>query len=225
VLVCFLYAFSSSRNEAKKISELEVKFLGDNNLFITHESVNKLLIQNGESITNVPKEILDLNGLENALKSNAMIKTAEVYLAVNGKVRADVVQRKPIARVSTNASYYIDDEGKYMPLSTNYTAHVPIVTGSVEKNNLANIFKIASKIYEDEFLKTHIVEIHQEQDQTLSLKTRVYDFEIELGDLNDLDKKINNLKAFYQKAKKDKTLSSYKKVNLQFNNQVVCTKK
>ncbi len=225
VLVCFLYAFSSSRNEAKKISELEVNFLGDNNLFITHESVNKLLIQNGESITNVPKEILDLNGLENALKSNAMIKTAEVYLAVNGKVRADVVQRKPIARVSTNASYYIDDEGKYMPLSTNYTAHVPIVTGSVEKNNLANIFKIASKIYEDEFLKTHIVEIHQEQDQTLSLKTRVYDFEIELGDLNDLDKKINNLKAFYQKAKKDKTLSSYKKVNLQFNNQVVCTKK
>ncbi|MEZ4781696.1 MAG: cell division protein FtsQ/DivIB [Flavobacteriaceae bacterium] len=225
VLVGFLFAFSSSRNQSRKISELEVKFLGDNNLFVTHETVNKLLIQNGKNVTNVPKEILDLNGLENALKSNAMIKTAEVYLAVNGKVRAYVVQRKPIARVSTNASYYIDDEGKYMPLSTNYTAHVPIVTGSVEKNNLANIFKIASKIYEDEFLKTHIVEIHQEQDQTLSLKTRVYDFEIELGDLNDLDKKINNLKAFYQKTKKDKTLSSYKKVNLQFNNQVVCTKK
>jgi len=225
VLVGFLFAFSSSRNVSRKIAELEVNFLGDNNLFITHESVNKLLIQNGETVTNVPKEILDLNGLENALKSNTMIKTAEVYLAVNGKVRADVIQRKPIARVSTNASYYIDDEGKYMPLSTNYTAHVPIVTGSVEKNNLANIYTIANKIYNDEFLKTHIVEIHQNQNQTLSLKTRVYDFEIELGDLSDLDKKINNLKAFYQKAKKDNTLSNYNKVNLQFNNQVVCTKK
>ena len=225
VLVGFLFAFSSSRNEAKKVSELEVSFLGDNNLFINHESVNKLLIQNGVSVTNVPKEILDLNGLENALKSNAMIKTAEVYLAVNGKVQADVVQRKPIARVSTNASYYIDEEGEYMPLSTNYTAHVPIVTGFVEKNNLVNIYTIANKIYEDEFLKTHVVEIHQKRNQTLSLKTRVYDFEIELGDLSDLDKKINNLKAFYQKAKKDKTLSSYSKVNLQFNNQVVCTKK
>lgn len=225
VLVGFLFAFSSSRNQSRKISELEVKFLGDNNLFVTHETVNKLLIQNGETVTNVPKEILDLNGLENALKSNTMIKTAEVYLAVNGKVRADVIQRKPIARVSTNASYYIDDEGKHMPLSANYTAHVPIVTGSVEKNNLANVYTIANKIYNDEFLKTHIVEIHQNQNQALSLKTRVYDFEIELGDLSDLDKKINNLKAFYQKAKKDKTLSSYKKVNLQFNNQVVCTKK
>ena len=225
VLVCFLYAFSTHRNDAKKIAEVEVTFLGDNNLFITYETVNKLLIQNNQNVTNVPKEILDLNGLENALKSNAMIKTAEVYLAVNGKVRADVIQRKPIARVSTNASYYIDDEGEFMPLSTSYTAHVPIVTGHVEKNNLKNIYTIANKIVNDEFLKTHIVEIHQSQDQTLSLKTRVFDFEIELGDLNDLDKKINNLKAFYQKAKKDKMRNTYSKVNLQFNNQVVCTKK
>lgn len=225
VLVCFLYAFSSHRNDAKKISQVDVTFFGDNNLFVTHETVNKLLIQNNQNVTNVPKEILDLNGLENALKSNAMIKTAEVYLAVDGKVRADVIQRKPIARVSTNASYYIDDEGRYMPLSTSYSAHVPIVTGYVEKNNLKNIYTIASKIFKDEFLKTHIVEIHQSQDQSLSLKTRVFDFEIELGDLNDLDKKINNLKAFYQKAKKDKMLNTYSKVNLQFNNQVVCTKK
>ena len=225
LLIGFLFAFSTNRNSAKKVTELEVNFSGDNNLFITHETVNKLLIQNNETVTNVPKEILDLNGLENALKSNAMIKTAEVYFAANGKVRADVIQRKPIARVSTNASYYIDDGGEYMPLSTNYTAHVPIVTGSVEKNNLANIFTIASKIFEDEFLKTHVVEIHQDENQTMSLKTRVFDFEIVLGDLNDLDKKINNLKAFYQKAKKDKMLNTYSKVNLQFNNQVVCTKK
>jgi len=33
------------------------------------------------------------------------------------------------------------------------------------------------------------------------------------------------LKAFYQKAKKDDMLSKYSKVNLQFDNQVVCTKK
>jgi len=225
VFVCFLYAFSSVRNNAKNVSELEVNFLGDNNLFITHETVNKLLIQNGETVTNVPKEILDLNGLENALKSNTMIKAAEVYIAVNGRVRADVIQRKPIARVSTNASYYIDDEGQFMPLSTNYTAHVPIVTGSVEKNNLTNIFTIASKIYKDEFLKTHVVEIHQNQNQTINLRVRVFDFEIVLGEIKDLDKKISNLKAFYQKAKKDETLNTYSKVNLQFNNQVVCTKK
>jgi cell division protein FtsQ len=54
---------------------------------------------------------------------------------------------------------------------------------------------------------------------------RLSEFEILVGYLENLDKKIKNLKAFYQKAKKDKVLDVYKTVNLQFDNQVVCTKK
>jgi cell division protein FtsQ len=199
--------------------------MGDDNLFITEETVNKLLIQNKADHTSVPKEILDLNELELALKSNPMIKTAQVQLTVDGEVRADVVQRRPIARVSTNASYYIDDEGLFMPLSSNYTARVPLVTGYIMKNDLSNVFKIAHKIYNDQFLKTHVVEIRQNQDKNIVLKTRVLDFEILIGQLDRLDGKISNLKAFYQKAKKDKMLNKYSKVNLQFENQVVCTKK
>ena len=225
MLTTLLLAFSAQRNSERLVSKIHINFLGDDNLFITRETVNKLLIQNNESVTNVPKEILDLNGLENALKSNPMIKTAEVYLTVSGEVQADINQRKPIARVSTNAAYYIDDLGAYMPLSKNYTARVPLVTGFVEKNNLGSIFTIANKIKNDDFLKNQIVEIHQKQNLNMVLKTRMADFEIELGDLKHLDKKINNLKAFYQKAKKDKTLNTYSKVNLQFENQVVCTKK
>jgi len=209
----------------RKVQNIQVNFIGENNLFITEETVNKLLIQNKEEVTSVAKEILDLNELEITLKSNPMIKSAQVYLTVNGNVRADVMQRKPIARVSENTSYYIDDEGKYMPLSSNYTARVPLVTGFVDKNGLSNLFKIVSKIYNDHFLKTHIVEIHQKQDETIVLKTRVLDFEILIGNLDGLDKKINNFKAFYQKAKKDESLKKYTKVNLQFENQVVCTKK
>ena len=225
VLMCLVFAFSANRNNRRPVSQVKVNFLGDDNLFITQESVNKLLIVKKEDLTKVPKEILDLNRLETALNSNPMIKTAQVYLTVNGEVRADVKQRNPIARVSTNASYYIDDEGKFMPLSTNYSARVPLVTGFIEKNNLNNVFKIAHKIYNDQFLKKHIIEIHQNQDQTLVLKNRVLDFEIVIGNVDRLDKKINNLKVFYQKAKKDKTLEKYKIVNLQFENQVVCTKK
>lgn len=213
------------RSTERNVTDFKINFIGEDNLYITQESVNKLLIQNKQNVTKVAKEILDLNGLETALNSNPMIKTAQVYLTVNGEVRADVVQRKPIARVNTNASYYIDDEGLFMPLSSNRSARIPLVTGYVEKNNLDNLFKIASKVYNDEFLKTHIVEIHQSRKGTIKLKTRVTDFEILIGNLNNLDKKINNLKAFYQKAKKDKTLNKYSKVNLQFDNQVVCTKK
>ncbi|MDB4401840.1 cell division protein FtsQ/DivIB [Algibacter sp.] len=172
----------------------------------------------------MPKETLVLNELEKALKSNPMIKTAEVYVAVNGKLNAEIEQKTPIARVSTNASYYIDDEGSSMPLSKNYSARVPLVTGYVEKNNLKKVFKIARKINKDEFLKKHVFEIHQDINMNLYLRLRKCDFIVQLGDGEFLDKKINNLKAFYKQNQKNNTLNKYSQVNLQFENQVICTK-
>ena len=59
----------------------------------------------------------------------------------------------------------------------------------------------------------------------ISLKLRLLDFEVLVGTLDNLEIKLQNLKAFYQKAKKDTMLDVYKSVNLQFDNQVVCTKK
>ncbi|TXE18881.1 hypothetical protein ES692_05370 [Psychroserpens burtonensis] len=225
VLVVFLYAFSSVRNATRTVKTPEIKFVGDDNLFVTHETVSKLLIQNQESVTNKPKDIIDLNRLESALNSNPMIKQAQVFMSVDGAITAEIEQKKPIARVSTNASYYIDETGGFMPLSTNYTARVPLITGLIEKNDLANVHAVARKIQGDDFLTKHVVVIHQNRDKTIDLKFRSHDFNIHLGTLKLLDKKINNLKAFYKKAMKDNTLENYKLVNLKFDKQVICTKK
>ncbi|MDB4303211.1 cell division protein FtsQ/DivIB [Desulfosarcina sp.] len=219
-----LFAFSSSKNASRIISEPSIHFQGDNNLFITHETVSKLLIQNQEGVKSMPKETLDLNILETALNSNTMIKSAQVYMAVNGNLKVDIEQKKPIARVSTNASYYIDNQGTYMPLSSNHTARVPLVTGHVDKNNLNNVFIMANKVQNDEFLKKNVVEIHQNENKTIYLKLRQCSFKVQMGNINHLEKKINNLKAFYKQSLKEKTLNNYSKVNLQFDNQVVCTK-
>ena len=225
VLVVFLYAFSSMRNATRTVEVPDIKFVGDDILFVTHETVSKLLIQNQESVANKPKDIIDLNELESALNSNSMIKQAQVFMSVDGLITAEIEQKKPIARVSTNASYYIDETGSFMPLSTNYTARVPLITGFIEKNDLANVYAVAATIQSDDFLMKHVVVIHQNQDKTIDLKFRSHDFNIHLGTLKLLDKKINNLKAFYKKAMKDKTLDNYKLVNLKFDKQVICTKK
>jgi cell division protein FtsQ len=213
------------RNATRTVEAPDIKFVGDDILFVTHETVSKLLIQNQESVANKPKDIIDLNELESALNSNPMIKQAQVFMSVDGLITAEIEQKKPIARVSTNASYYIDETGSFMPLSTNYTARVPLITGFIEKNDLANVYAVAATIQSDDFLMKHVVVIHQNQDKTIDLKFRSHDFNIHLGTLKLLDKKINNLKAFYMKAMKDKTLDNYKLVNLKFDKQVICTKK
>ena len=222
--VVFLYVFASKRNAKREVMAPEIQFLGDNNLFITHSNVSKLLIQNRGAASSVAKETLDLNELEASLNANPMIKSAEVFLSVNGKFSAKIKQKKPIARVIGEQSYYIDSEGGCMPLSNNYTERVPMVTGVVSKKRLSTVFKIASVIKEDRFLRKNVVEVEQTKEGTIRLKLRQCDFVVHLGRLDYLEKKISNLKVFYAKAIKDKALKKYSKVNLQFENQVVCTK-
>jgi cell division protein FtsQ len=112
-----------------------------------------------------------------------------------------------------------------MPLSSNYSARVPLVVGDLKKNDLSIIYKFAKMVDKDEFLKKHVIEIRQNNDKTLDFKIRKSDFIVHLGTLDKLEKKINNFKAFYQKALKDKVLDNYKLVNLKFDKQVICTKK
>ena len=48
---------------------------------------------------------------------------------------------------------------------------------------------------------------------------------IEFGNNNRLKNKIQNLKAFYNRAISKNEIDKYKKINLQFENQVVVVKK
>lgn len=224
-IVIFLFAFSANRNAARVIENPEVKFLEREQDFITRTMVNKLLIQNNDSVTNVRKEQLDLDVLEERLRANEMIQDAEVYLSVNGTLGAKIKQRTPIARIATKNSYYIDSEGKAMPLSTVSAAHVPFVEGKVAKNELKNVYVLAKYIAEDDFLKKNVISIIQNDNKTFNLKLRTNDFVVLFGNIKNIKKKVNNLKAFYKKAMKDKTLDNYAKVDLKFTNQVVCTKK
>ncbi len=225
MLVVFLFAFSNQRNNQRLLAPPTVKFLGEGHHFITNTGVSKLLIQNNQTLTDQPKDIIDLDRLEVTLNNNPMIKNAEVYISVEGKVTAEIEQKRPIARVLSNTSYYIDDEGGVMPLSANYTARVPIVTGNVKSETMEHVFKFAKVVDGSTFLKKHVIEIHQNANNTIAFKVRKSNFIVQLGKLDNLEKKINNFKAFYQKALKDSILETYKTVNLKFDKQVICTKK
>jgi len=224
-LVVFLYALSSFKNNSRPVSSVNVQFTGEDNVFITSEMVNKLLIQSQKKLYFLPKDAIDLKETEFLLESNDMIKSAQVYLTVNGEVRVKVEQKRPIARVDSDDVFYIDEDGFRMPLSSQHSARVPLAYGIVDEADLETVYKVALTVYKDSFLKTYVTEIHQNENKEISLKLRLLDFEVLVGTLDNLEIKLQNLKAFYQKAKKDTMLDIYKSVNLQFENQVVCTKK
>jgi len=224
ISVTVLYAFSNARSAVKKVSGIHIEFVGSDNLYTTQAMVNKLLIQNYGSLQNVPKEKLVLNTIEKVIETNKMVKNAQVYLTVNGELISKIKQRQPIGRVEGNTKFYLDEEGRNMPLSDNHSARVPIITGEITAKSLEDVYEILKYINEDDFLRKNVIGIHIEEELKYQLKFRVENFVVNLGDINDLEKKFNNFKAFYAKAIRDKTLEDYQVVSLEFNNQVVCTK-
>lgn len=222
-LTLFLFSFAKNRNQARTISEVKLNFTNSGNLYVTEEAVNKLLIQSEGKLQGLDKETIDLNRVESVLDAHDMIENAEVFMSIDGTLGATITQRKPLARVLDASSYYIDRKGLKMPLSPFYSARVPLVTG-VSEGQLGEAFPLVEFITRDEFLAHHVIGIHRDGTGLYELKLRELEFSLFLGKPDRLETKFKNFKAFYQKAMKDEKLDTYSKVDLQFGNQVVCTK-
>jgi cell division protein FtsQ len=219
-----LYAFSNNRNASRPITGMEIIFEGENNLYLSRDMVNKLLIQNYGSVLKEDKEKVVLNTIEKVIETHDMVKSAQVYLTIDDKLTSKIFQRQPIGRVKGNTTFYLDEEGRPMPLSKLHSARVPIITGEITGKSLDDVFEILKYINQDDFLRKNVIGIHIQSEESYQLKFRVEDFIVDLGNVDDLERKFKNFKAFYAKAMKDKSLKDYAVVSLEFDNQVVCTK-
>ena len=224
-LVIFLFSFTSKRNNDRKLSKAVVVFVGDNAPFVNQETVNKLLIENNRDAQSIDKDKLDLNKLEKVLNNHEMIEKSQVFVSVDGVLKALVKQKTPIARVfDGDQSFYIDYEGNVMPLSTNFTARVPLVSGEINKKNSKKLSELFRIIHDDEFLKKNIIGVQIMSNGSLKMGNRNFNYQIDFGGVQRMKAKFNNYKAFFQKAVLDSSLHKYKTIDLRFAQQVVCTK-
>lgn len=225
-LVVFLYGFSNLKNRTQKVADISIEFEQGDNLFMDYQMVNKLLIQNGGTVKNLTKSVIDLHNLEAKIRSHPMVESASVFLTVDGFLKAKIRQRTPIARVVVNnESYYIDRQAKSMPLSENFSARVLLISGYVKEQNNAEIQQLVTAILEDEFLKEQIIGVEIKPKNEYVLDTRVGDQKIILGKIDNLDQKFKNLGSFYIKTMADSTIYKYDSINLKYNKQVVATNK
>lgn len=224
-LMIFLYSFSSKRNESRKIKKSAVEFVGETNQFVAPETVNKLLIENNESVSALQKDGLDLNKIEKTIDKHGMVEKSEVFVTIDGTLKAMVRQKTPIARVfDENGSFYIDYQGNKMPLSHIQSARLLLCSGEISKKNKEGLTELFRFIYNDDFLRKNIIGAQVYSNGALILTNRNYDYKIDFGRTINIEKKFRNYKAFFQKAVQDSSISKYRMINLRFTKQVVCTK-
>jgi cell division protein FtsQ len=142
----------------------------------------------------------------------------------------------------------MDENGKLMPWSEQYTAPVILVNGnfiesfSEMKNKdfslidadsamhtatvLDDVWNILKAIDTDSFLRVQMVQLYLTADNGFELIPRVGDHKIVFGNAENINGKFKKLHLFYiYGLNTTGRWSEYSAIDLRYKNQIVCTKK
>lgn len=195
--------------------------------FITKREVLRML--NSKKLSPIGKKMGEINTrqLEDELRQHALIGNVECYRTSGNRIGIEITQRLPILRVmaANGESYYIDDKAHAMPIP-NSAANVAIVTGHVDKAFATKeLYELGMFLQRNELWKAQIQQINVTQSKELELVPRVGDHIIFLGKPGNYENKFNRLKTFYKKGLNEVGWNKYSRISLEFNNQIICTKK
>jgi len=234
VLVMLGFAVKAKSDSTLMHCSITVDALADKKYLISKKDVKNIMDNTlGFDIMNASIKDLDLMTMESAILNDKRVLKAEIFVQHKNELVVNVVQRKPIVRISDmNANnYYLDEEGKRVPHVLKESVRVPVVTGYVDgyttnytqmkKNNLNDIYLLVSKVREDDFLAPLVEQIHIEKNKDIILIPKMGKKKIIIGDTENLNDKLYNLKTYYRQGTKKVGIDKFAVLDLRYKNQVI----
>lgn len=234
-LLAFIIYTAKNRQEDVVCTKIIVQITDANTLkFVTEKDVLAMLNQSeNSSIINQKVAQINLKQIEQKIEENAYIENAEVYVNFDGLLKIDVVQKKPLYRIinNNNVSYYISDKAEKVPLSSNFTPRLMVITGFVPNNvdfstNKVhqNIAQLVEFIQADPFWNAMIGQVQVNKNGDFVLFPKLASHSVLLGSIDDVDGKLKKLKIFYKEALTKTDLNNYNQINLKYKGQLICSK-
>jgi len=203
--------------------------------FVTPADIRNMLEEDDFQIQGYPIDEINTRLLEATLEKNAYIKNAELSTDISGRLEVNVEQRIPLVRIMPygKRGYYLDTEGKMLPLSDQYTPLILLASGNIffpGENSKANkqleeIFRFCTYLSEHPLWKEQIVQIYVNKSGEYELIPRVGAHHILMGGMEKWEIKLRNLELLYKQGLSRYGWNSYGTINLKYTNQVICTKR
>jgi cell division protein FtsQ len=230
-----LGSFVSARQKAKICKNVAINIDNEfNNYFISEAEVRNLITREGaRELEGAAIQEIDLKSLETRIQNHKFVKDVQVSRDLEGNIKVYIKQNRPIARIiHADTDAYIDKEGNILPLSERFTARVLPITKSVLTPSFTKEFfqdstgkaylQLIDFIEKDDFWKAQIAQMHIDAKGKIVFLPQVGDQNIEFGKPEDIPDKFRKLMIFYQKVLPVMGWDRYKRVNVEFNNQIIC---
>jgi cell division protein FtsQ len=179
-----------------------------------------------------PLHEINTRELEQVVRRYPPVAGAETYTTADGTLCVEVRQRIPILRVINRfqESFFLDSEGKILTPVARYTPHVPVASGYIdekarEQEMLPALFRLGTYIRNHPFWNAQIQQIYVNEQQQLELIPRAGNHTILWGPPGDDEDKFERLEALYRNALNIQGWDTYSTINVQYRNQIVCTRR
>jgi len=195
--------------------------------FLTVDDVRKLLTVDQLNPTGLMMDEVNTRLIEDKLASKELVESAECYKAQDGMVHVIIKQRIPVIRVmgDNGDDYFLDNRGQRMP-RTDYSCNLLVATGHINmKYGEKVLAPVANILRKSEFWNDQIVQLNVLGDGTMELIPRVGDHIIYIGQPTNLRSKLDRLWKFYVYGLNQAGWNKYSRINVEFDNQIICKRK
>ena len=104
--------------------------------------------------------------------------------------------------------------------------HVVVATGKIDRKFAQQeLYTLAKFLQANDFWNAQIEQINITPKHEIELVPRVGDHILFLGKPGNYDEKFTKLQTFYKKALNQVGWNKYKRISIEFNNQIIGTKK
>jgi cell division protein FtsQ len=226
--ISYAMATFSDDASAKSCNNININVVDeDGKVFIKQSEIKRLLERNGINLKGKKVSEIDFENIEKIVEKSSLVKNAECFSSPSGALCIKVWQQTPVLRViSGGKNYYIDINGNKTGLSSSSAADVVVASGAINnKQTVSYLHRMAMLLRQNELWDAQIEQIYVEEDGEWILIPRTGNFEVLFGTPVNIEKKLTRLNLFMRDYLPEIGWDKYSKINLKFDNQIICTKK
>ncbi len=196
----------------------------DERMYLSEKELDGLLKAQDAYPIGKPLSEVSLQRIEDVVRTNPMVRSAQCYINPQGEVYVRLTQRKPLLKVITaDDSYIVDTDRKRMPIRESIKDTMLVVSGRVGlQMTTGSIADFAEWLQDNAYWRKRIkyMEVripHYVRLLPVSLAEPV----IVLGDLDGYEDKLHKLRKFYEEGGEMVREKQYRELDLRFAGQVV----
>ncbi|MFZ9755754.1 MAG: cell division protein FtsQ/DivIB [Bacteroidia bacterium] len=231
-----VFAWTSSNGQSgdRRIKRIEIKNKGNRGfVFFTERDVLQILQKKSGKLTGRSHKSVQLQQLEYELIEQPGIRSADVYVNLNGTLAVKIQEREPLllVRNQKGEQFYLDSAGILMPTRGKHAEHALPVNGRIktafkagavtQEQSLKDLVQVALIMAADPFWDAQFEQGYVDNSGRIIMVPRVGTHSIVLGTAENLTQKLENLRLFYEKGLKTMGWNRYRTIDLSYQNQIV----